>query len=405
MILTNSYVTVQTKFYRKSMSCIFINNSPNQQIKIRLPEIIRIKIISSLLRLLLNLLIGEVIVNTGERWLFNLAAFVVVLAGIKSATTIIVTLLVALFVALLSAPLSIGLQRRGIPNVLSVLIVLILLLSVIAALSAVVGGSVNAFSLAAPTYEARLNEQLESIWVLAASYDLPIDATQLRQSLNTSGVFTLLSNFLTALGSLLTNGFLILLIVVFILMEAASMPQKMRVAFDRGEHEPFLAFTQFMKHLNQYLVIKTLIGVATGIAVTAFLLAEGIDFPFVLGLLAFLLNYIPTLGSVLAGLPAIILAFLEFGLGSAGLTTLVYLGVNIGLGQVIEPRLQGKGLGLSPMVVFLSLIFWGWLLGIVGILLAIPLTMTAKLAFEESPRYRWLAILLGPERPKNNSTK
>ena len=98
--------------------------------------------------------------NTGERWLFNLAAFVVVLAGIKSASAIIVTLLVALFVALISAPLSIGLQRRGVPNVLSVLIALTLLLSLIAGLSAVVGGSVNAFREAAPMYEARLNEQL-----------------------------------------------------------------------------------------------------------------------------------------------------------------------------------------------------------------------------------------------------
>lgn len=114
--------------------------------------------------------------NTGERWLFNLAALVVVLAGIKSASAIIVTLLVALFVALVSAPLSIALQRRGVPNVLSVLIVLVLLLSVIAGLSAVVGGSVNAFSAAAPVYEARLNEQLESLWLLAASYDIPIDA-------------------------------------------------------------------------------------------------------------------------------------------------------------------------------------------------------------------------------------
>ncbi|HCL68215.1 MAG TPA: hypothetical protein DIC49_01765 [Gammaproteobacteria bacterium] len=340
-------------------------------------------------------------VNSGERWLFNLAAFVVVIAGIKSASAIIVTLLVALFVALISAPLSISLKHRGIPNVLSVIIVLVFLLSIVAGLSAVVGGSVNAFSAAAPIYEARLNDQLESLWVIAASYDIPIEANQLRQTLNTSGVFTLLSNLLTALGALLTNGFLILLIVVFILMEAASMPQKVRVAFERGEHEPFVSFTQFMKHLNQYLLIKTLIGVITGVAVTGFLLSEGVDFPFVLGLLAFLLNYIPTLGSILAGVPAVILAFLEFGLGSAGLTTLVYLGVNIGLGQIIEPRLQGQGLGLSPMVVFLSLVFWGWLLGIVGILLAIPLTMTAKLAFEESPKYRWLAVLLGPERPVN----
>lgn len=342
--------------------------------------------------------------NTGERWLFNLAAFVVVIAGIKTASPIIVTLLVALFVALVCAPLSIGLQRRGLPTVVAVLIVLFLLLSLIAGLSAVVGGSVNAFRAAIPAYEARLAEQLQSLWILAASYDIPIDPDQLRQSINTSGIFSLLSNLLAALGGLLTNGFLILLIVVFILMEAASMPEKVRVAFQRDEREPFLAFAQFMTHLNKYLAIKTLVSAMTGVSAALWLLYLGVDFPLVLGLLAFLLNYIPTLGSIIAGVPAVMLAFMQFGPGVAGLTALGYVAINVGLGNVLEPRLQGRGLGLSPMVVFLSLIFWGWLLGLVGILLAIPLTMTAKLAFEETPRYQWLAILLGPERPARKSS-
>ena len=337
--------------------------------------------------------------NTSERWLFNLAALVIVLAGVKSASAIIIILLVALFLALISAPLTIGLKRRGMPNVLAVLVVLCLLLSIIAGLSAVVGGSVNAFGQAAPLYEARLNQQLEPLWILASTYNIPIETAQLRDIFSTSGIFTLASRLLTAVGSLVTNGLLIVLIVVFILTEAANMPIKLRAALQKGESENFSGFSQFMVHLNKYLLIKTLIGALTGVFVTMYLLAEGIDFPFVLGLLAFLLNYIPTLGSILASVPAIILAFLEFGLGSAGMTALIYVAVNVGLGQIIEPRLQGQGLGLSPMVVFLSLVFWGWLLGIVGILLAIPMTMTAKLAFEESPRYQWLAILLGPEVP------
>lgn len=342
--------------------------------------------------------------NTGERWLFNFAALVVVIAGVKTASPIIVTLLVALFVALVCAPLSIGMQRRGVPTVVAVLIVLTLLLSLIAGLSAVVGGSVNAFREAIPTYEARLAEQMQSLWMLAASYDIPIDTDQIRQSLNTSGIFSMLSNLLAALGGLLTNGFLILLIVVFILMEAASMPEKVRVAFQRDEREPFLAFAQFMTHLNKYLAIKTLVSAATGVIAALWLLYLGVDFPLVLGLLAFLLNYIPTLGSIIAAVPAVILAFMQFGPGMAGITALGYVAINVGLGNVLEPRLQGRGLGLSPMVVFLSLIFWGWLLGLVGILLAIPLTMTAKLAFEETPRYQWLAILLGPERPARKAS-
>ena len=337
--------------------------------------------------------------NTGERWLFNLAAFVVIVAGVKTASPIIVTLLVALFVALVCAPLSLGLQRRGMPTVLAVLVVLVLLLALIAGLSAVIGGSVNAFRAAIPTYEARLAEQLQSLLSLAASYDIPIDPNQIRQSISSSGVFSLISNLLAALGGLLTNGFLILLIVVFILMEAASMPEKVRVAFNRKEQEPFEAFTQFMGHLNKYLAIKTFVSILTGVTAALWCLYLDIDFPLVLGLIAFLLNYIPTLGSIIAAIPAVMLAFMQFGPSVAGITALGYVAINVGYGNVMEPRLQGRGLGLSPMVVFLSLIFWGWLLGLVGILLAVPLTMTAKLAFEETPRYRWLATLLGPERP------
>ena len=182
------------------------------------------------------------------------------------------------------------------------------------------------------------------------------------------------------------------------------MPEKVRVAFQHDEREPFLAFAQFMTLLNKYLAIKTLVSAATGVIAALWLLYLGVDFPLVLGLLAFLLNYIPTLGSIIAAVPAVILAFMQFGPGMAGITALGYVAMNVGLGNVLEPRLQGRGLGLSPMVVFLSLIFWGWLLGLVGILLAIPLTMTAKLAFEETPRYQWLAILLGPERPARKAS-
>lgn len=346
---------------------------------------------------------GSTSVNTGERWLFNLAAFVVVVAGIKVASPIIVTLLVAIFVALVCAPLSLAIQRRGVPAVVSVLIVLVLLLALLAGLSAVIGGSVNAFRAAIPAYEARLADQLQSVLTLAAAYDIPIDPDQIRDSISASGVFSLLSNLLAALGGLLTNGFLILLIVVFMLMEASSMPEKVRVAFRRDAQEPFLAFAQFMSHLNKYLAIKTLVSAMTGLAAALWCVYLDLDFPWVLGLIAFLLNYIPTLGSVIAAIPAVALAFMQFGTGAAGMTAAVYVVINVGFGNVLEPRMQGRGLGLSPMVVFLSLIFWGWLLGLVGILLAVPLTMTVKLAFEETPRYQWIAILLGPERPNRTS--
>ncbi|RIK73569.1 hypothetical protein DCC62_17060, partial [candidate division KSB1 bacterium] len=123
----------------------------------------------------------------------------------------------------------------------------------------------------------------------------------------------------------------------------------------------------------------------------------GVDFPVLWGFLAFLLNYVPNLGSIIAAVPAILLALIEFGIGRALLATAGYLAVNIILENMMEPRLMGRRLGLSALVVFLSLIFWGSLLGLIGMVLSIPLTMILKLACESSESTRWLAVMLGPE--------
>jgi predicted PurR-regulated permease PerM len=122
----------------------------------------------------------------------------------------------------------------------------------------------------------------------------------------------------------------------------------------------------------------------------------GVDFPILWGLLAFLLNYVPTIGSIIAAVPAVLLALIQLGPASALAVTGCYVAINIGMGNVIEPRYMGRGLGLSTLVVFLSLVVWGWLLGPVGMFLSVPLTMTAKMALEANPSTTWIAYLLGP---------
>ncbi len=114
-------------------------------------------------------------------------------------------------------------------------------------------------------------------------------------------------------------------------------------------------------------------------------------------MLAFLLNYVPNIGSIIAAVPAVLLAFVQLGAISALLTTALYVAVNVTIGNVVEPRFMGRGLGLSTLVVFLSLVFWGWVLGPVGMLLSVPLTITVKIALESSSKSHWLAVLLGPE--------
>ena len=115
-------------------------------------------------------------------------------------------------------------------------------------------------------------------------------------------------------------------------------------------------------------------------------------------MLAFLLNYIPTIGSIIAAVPAVLLALVQLGPAEAATTALGFPGINMVFGNIIEPRLMGFGVGISPLVIFVGLVSWGWIFGPVGMLLSVPLTMTLKLALESDERTEWIAILLGSER-------
>jgi predicted PurR-regulated permease PerM len=111
-----------------------------------------------------------------------------------------------------------------------------------------------------------------------------------------------------------------------------------------------------------------------------------------------LLNYVPTIGSIIAAVPAVLLAIVQLGLGEATITAIGFVAVNIAFGNFIEPRLMGYGVGISPLVIFVGLIFWGWVFGPVGMLLSVPLTMSLKLALESDERTRWIAIFIGSQR-------
>ncbi|MFT4940163.1 MAG: AI-2 transport protein TqsA [Paraglaciecola sp.] len=212
------------------------------------------------------------------------------------------------------------------------------------------------------------------------------------------------TNLLSSLGGVLTNFLLILLIVVFMLFEAESLPKKIHIALD----DPSMKIQQidkFLVSVKNYLAIKTLVSLATGLVIGVWLYFLGIDHFLLWAVLSFLLNYIPNIGSIIAAIPAVLLALVQLGPAASGLTALGYVVTNLVMGNVIEPRYMGRGLGLSTLVVFLSLIFWGWLLGTVGMLLSVPLTMIVKIALESSQDTRWLALLLASETEELDNTE
>ncbi len=329
--------------------------------------------------------------------LLTVAAFVVVVAGMSAAKAIVVPFLLAAFIAIISSPPLFWLTRRGVPRWLALVIVLLGILLFILIVATLVGSSVTNFSSKLPLYEAKLNRLTADIagWLTR----IGIDASRLEfgEIVNSGAVMKLVAILLNELGGVLKNGFLILLTVVFMLLEASGIPRKLRALFPDPEAS-LARLIQFTGSVNRYMAMKTLISLATGIFVAVFLTVMGVDYPLLWGLLAFILNYIPNIGSIMAAVPAVLLTIIQLGLGRALGVAIGYVAINTVMGNIVEPRLMGRGLGLSTLVVFLSLLFWGWLLGPVGMLLSVPLTMTVKIALDISEDTRWIAVLLGSEK-------
>jgi len=332
----------------------------------------------------------------GVRFLFIVAALVVIIWGIYQAQSVLVPFLVSVFLAVIGTSPLLWLERKRVPSVIAVLLVVGGIIGILLIIGALVGTSINSFSNALPFYEARTQEQFSALKELLLRNEIEISDKFLLTHVNPGAVMSLTANLLSGLSSVLSNIVLILLTVTFILLEASSFPVKLRAVLG-GPQADLPQFSRFADSMKRYMVIQTAISLATGILIGIWLAILGVDFPVLWGLLAFLLNYIPNLGSIIAAIPAVLLALIQLGIGRAALAAAGYIVINFTLGNIVQPRLMGRGLGLSTLVVFLSLIFWGSLLGLVGMVLSIPITMTLKIAFESNESTRWIAVLLGPE--------
>ncbi len=328
--------------------------------------------------------------------LWNLAALVIVIAGLSYASSLITLVLVAVFIAMVSAPAVLWLRARGLPSALAVLAVVLGVAGFFTAVGALVGTSINAFVRAAPVYKARLDGQVATLLDWLRQQGLETYGMDLLQSVEIGSVMSLIGNLLGALGGLLGNGLVILIIVVFILFEVPGMPAKFRAAFPDSE-DSLGRLRLIAENVERYVMLKTFVSLLTGVVLGFWVAVLGVDFALLWGLLAFLLNYIPTFGSIVAGVPAVLMALVQFGPGVALLVLIGFLVVNFLVGNVLEPKLMGQGMGLSTLVVFVSLLAWGSVLGLGGMFLAVPLTMALKIVLDSSPETRWLAVLMGPE--------
>jgi len=330
------------------------------------------------------------------------AAIFIILAGLKLAANILVPFLLSVFIAIICNPLVAKASKYKIPKSISVVLVILIFVSIVLSLAGLVGKSLNELSQLLPEYRAQL--KVHFFWITAqlAHFNILISTDLIIEYFDPAAALGLAADMLSGLGNVMANLFLIIITVVFMLFEASSLPIKFHFALDDPQMRQ-KQIDRFISSVNHYIAIKTIVSVATGLTVALMLYLFGLDFFLLWGVLAFLLNYIPNIGSIIAAVPAMSLAILQLGLGEAGAIGLGYLVINMVMGNIVEPRFLGKGLGLSTLVVFLSLIFWGWLLGTVGMLLSIPLTMIIKIALESSTEGRWFAVLLSGDELVNHS--
>ena len=329
--------------------------------------------------------------------LLVLAALVVIVAGMRAAADLLEPMLLAIFFSIVCAPAVSELQRRGCPEWLAVTVVMILLVLVLLLMAIGLGASINGFLKEMPQYQAMLNARVGGLVDYLGNFGVSTDLSAIKERVDVGAVMQLAGRLVGRFGSVLGNVMLIVVTVAFILLEAARFPDKLHKALGEAGKGSVDVFDRFSAGVQQYLAIKSLLSLGTGALVAIWVWILDVDYPLLWGSVAFLFNYIPNIGSFLAAIPAVLLAWVLHGTGIALAVAAGYTAINMVFGNFLEPRLMGRSLGLSTLVVFLSLVLWGWVLGPVGMVLSVPLTMILRIALDSSDNTRWLAVLLGPE--------
>ena len=328
------------------------------------------------------------------------ASLVVILAGVKLSAEVIVPFLLSLFIAIICSPLIKFMTNYRIPHWLAISLLFTLIVLIFFSLISLINSTVQELTLSIPKYKLLMAERLNDIKALAEKFNLPfnIDATKIPKQLDPSVIMNFVSGLLVNFSNVVSNAFVLILVVIFMLLEAPTAKRKFAIAFSKNDSEENVSeryLDRVLQGVIGYLAVKTTVSLLTGVLVWVLLEMANVQYAVLWATLSFLFNYIPNIGSILAAIPIIVQSLLLNGFSVGFVVTVGVIAINMVIGNVLEPKMIGKKLGLSTLVVFLSLLFWGWLLGTVGMLLSVPLTMALKIALESSLKTTRYAILLG----------
>jgi predicted PurR-regulated permease PerM len=326
--------------------------------------------------------------------LVNIAALVIIFAGVIYAKSLITPFLLALFISIICIQPISWLEKRGIPRGLALFIVILGLLLLFSGLSFLVGGTISSFTGNLSKYQSALSELGDSYIKYLNEKGLKIPTNRIANLIHPEKILDYTATVMSTLLNMMGTIFIIFLISLFLLMEYASFSYKAKGILSESGSSISYLYT-ILKNIRQYLAIKTLLSVSVGVFIYFALLIIGVDYPILWAVIGGVMNYIPNIGSIISTVPTVLFALIQLGLGGALWTLFSTLIIHNVFGNFIEPKIMGRGLGLSTLVVFMSLLFWGFILGLVGMFLSVPLTMSIKIILEQNEKTRWLAILLG----------
>lgn len=328
--------------------------------------------------------------------IITLAGIALLLALLRMASDIVAPFLLALFVAIIAASPVAWLKQRGLSSRWSVVIVALVVIVLLVLLALMIGTTISQFDQSLPGYQARLEELTSGASVWLANKGIDVDGAGVVNAIDPSAIMGFANTLIVGIGDALSNAVLITFIVLFLLMEGSGYPRKL-AAMDRyGSGKALQRIADIVRGVNAYAAAKAAVSLATGVLIWIGLELVGLDFAPLWGLIAFLLNFVPNIGSILAAIPPALVAVLQLDPTGILIVIGIYLAVNMVVGNILEPMIMGQKVGLSVLTVFLSLIFWGWMFGAVGVLLSVPLTMVVKFVADSTSQTRWFALLLSP---------
>lgn len=345
----------------------------------------------------------------GFRLLLTGACIVVVLAGMKAAAPFFVPLVLAFFLGVLSYPMMRWLGAKGVPHWIAVLLTVLVNVSVLVVLIQAGVHLLTQMQNDLPSYMRGLKKLLDqgAEWLEqqgASDVQTAVDQMWYWQGLGNNqnivqGVTSIVSSTVGTAASVVSTTTLVMILLVFILMEAVGTRERFNAIRLAGGPD-FDQLLDSASDVQKYLGIKTLISAGTGLLAAVWCWLFELPYAPLWGIVAFLMNYIPAVGSILAGIPPVLLALVTHGPGSAFGVLLGYLAINMALGTFLEPTLLGRRFGASPLVIVSSVVFWGWMWGPVGMFLAVPLTMLVKMILGHSDEFRWMSVAMAKKKVK-----